>query len=282
MPIKNLLFPTDFTSYSKNAIEYGIQYALFSKTKKIVVVHVYSANNPIVSQSVASVTVPEMLQDKQNELNNIRANIVAKLGDDVQVVTLLVEGKLIPIIHELINSEKIDMTIVGISEKTKLEQTIVGSNSIAMMRKTTCPIIIVPHKATWVEKPIVAVSIDITQNLSLLPLEKTKSLIKQIGYEKLLLLNIDDEDNHGVHIQNPNIEKINFEFKDFNSQISIVNNSDKLEAVNRFCHNKQVSLLVMYERKYGIIDTIFHKSLIRQVAYKSHTPVLVLEENSII
>ncbi|PZP49038.1 MAG: hypothetical protein DI598_08790 [Pseudopedobacter saltans] len=281
MTLQNLLFPTDFTPYSKNAIAYGIHLANTLKVKSILVVHVYAANSNVTNQPIINSALPEILQEKQNELERIKLDIKSKVNEEINVLTLLVEGKLIPIIHELIKSQKIDLTITGISTKTKLEQNFIGSNTINIMRKTTCPILAVPHKAKWVDNPVTTVAIDISHNTALIPFENTKSIIEQLQVGKLFLLNIDDDDDHNAHIQNPNIDRINFQFKDHNSKLDVITHPNKLQAIEKFCHQKSVTLLILFERKYGILETIFHTSLTRQLAFKVHTPILVLEETTI-
>lgn len=278
MAVSHVLFPTDFSEYSDSAIEYGIHLVNILNVKNVTILHSYATNNAIANQPIISAGLPELLLDEQRQLNRLKERVQSQVADDVAVSVLLVEGKLINIAHDLISSKGIDLIVLGISTKTKLEQSIIGSNAINVMRKTKCPVVIVPDKAAWIDNPNIAVAIDITHNANHIPIEKVKKFFAQIHGSKLSLVNIEDEDDHNTHIQNPNIEKINYSFSDLNTKLEILSSPNKLQALESYSSNKSINLLVLFERKYGILNTIFHTSLIRQIAYQTHIPILVIEE----
>lgn len=278
MAIRHLLLPTDFSVNSKNAIAYGIQLARSIGVQHITVLHTYVVSNTIASEPILSAGIPELLQEKQAELDHLKEKITAKVAENTNVSTLLLEGKLINITHDLIYSKGIDLIVMGISPKNKLEQTIIGSHAINVMRKTTCPIIVVPENAAWTDHPNMAVAIDITQNAAQVPVENVKTMASILGANKLSLVNVEEGDDHNTHIQNPNIEKINLAFSGTASRLEIISYPNKLQAIDSYCTQKNISLLVLLGRKYGILNTIFHKSLTRQLAYQTHTPILVVEE----
>ncbi len=278
MAVSHVLFPTDFSEYSDSAIEYGIHLVNILNVKNVTILHSYATNNAIANQPIISAGLPELLLDEQRQLNRLKERVQSQVADDVAVSVLLVEGKLINIAHDLISSKGIDLIVLGISTKTKLEQSIIGSNAINVMRKTKCPVVIVPDKAAWIDNPNIAVAIDITHNANHIPIEKVKKFFAQIHGSKLSLVNTEDEDDHNTHIQNPNIEKINYSFSDLNTKLEILSSPNKLQALESYSSNKSINLLVLFERKYGILNTIFHTSLIRQIAYQTHIPILVIEE----
>lgn len=279
MAVQHLLLPTDFSSGSKNAVEYAIQLVnSIHSVKKITLLHAYIANTAITNEPIINVTMPELLQEKQNDLNVLTEKVKAEIKGDITISSLLVEGKLITIAHDLIANEGIDLIVMGIAPKNKLEQSFIGSNAINVMRKTTCPVIVVPNRAKWIGNPNIAVAIDITHDASKIPFERIKLVVKTLDAAKLSLINVEDRDDHNAHIQNPNIDKINFEFGEVGSKLEIISNTNKLQAIEHYAMDKKVALIVLLERKYGILDTIFHKSLTRQLAFSSHTPILVLEE----
>ena len=278
MPIQHLLLPTNLSSNSGNAVAYGIKLANVLQVRKITILHTYAANNAIANQPVISAGIPEMLQDEQNELDNLKLNVQSQVGTDVTVTTYLAEGKLVHVAYDLISNKGVDLIVMGISTKTKLEQNLIGSNAINVIRKTNCPVIVVPDNASWVSHPNIAVAIDITHDTNRIPIEKVKNVFKQMDGSKLYLVNIEDEDDHSTHIQNPNIEKINYTFSDWNTKLEILSSPNKAKAIENYCTDRSIHLLVLFERKYGILDTIFRKSLIRQIAYQASTPILVIAE----
>lgn len=280
MAIQHLLFPTDFSSHSKNAITYGIQLANTVKATHITILHTYDTSSAFANEAIISVGLPKLLQEAQNDLDSLKEKVQSQVGKDTIVSVLLTEGKLIAVAHELIRSNNIDLLVMGISTKNKLEQTLIGSNTINVMRKTKCPVIVVPDNAAWTPQPNIAVAIDISHDFALLPIGQIKDFFNQVNGSKLELVNIEDNDDHNTHMQNPNIEKINFAFADAGTKLDILSSPNKLQAIESYCSNKHVSLLLLTERKYGILNTIFHKSLIRQIAFQTHVPILVIEEQN--
>jgi len=135
---KNLLLATDFSSISKSALAYAAAIA-GRYGCKIYVVHVIppEPRMPIPMET----NFPELDRDRlQAEL--AMQGFVS--GDELKEIpheTLLPRGAIWPELSELIESDDIDLLVVGTHGRAGLKKVILGSVAEELFRQASCPVL---------------------------------------------------------------------------------------------------------------------------------------------
>ena len=150
---KNILVPVDGSEHSSRAIEYAFEIA--SKFgSKLTLLHVYFFVLPITSSPVllGAPNYDVMTQDSINVLSQktrkdanqilVQATNLVK-GKNVVVKSLLREGRVVPEILKVLETEKVDLIVMGARGISGIKKLFLGSTSEEVVKKANCPVLIV-------------------------------------------------------------------------------------------------------------------------------------------
>lgn len=179
--MKTILVPTDFSPNANNAIEYGAKLAHIMKAKmEILHVQLLSAALPIISgidaiQSISKVT--DVLQKMSDDVCHT-FNIHCNYSLETTIKTL-----------EKTISEKVEgrnMIVMGTNGKDDEYQHIFGTNSYEVLKKSKCPVLIIPEgvKYRTIKKVVFAWDYSDDNKVSLFQL---KNLLIDFDYEIIFL-----------------------------------------------------------------------------------------------
>jgi nucleotide-binding universal stress UspA family protein len=140
--IKNILWPTDFSDESQEALHYA---ALFAEafSAGITALHIipdlapaFYADSPVVQQELAS-HMAEVNQEAQADLKKVEA----KKGLAFKKV-LVAEGSAAKKIVETAEKEKVDLIVMGKKGQSRLEKVLIGSVANHVLRHSPVPVLI--------------------------------------------------------------------------------------------------------------------------------------------
>jgi len=132
---KNLLLATDFSSISKSALAYAASIAS-RYGSKIYVVHVIPPE-PRMPIPV----LPELDRDRLQAELAMQEFVNGDELKEIRHETLLPRGAMWPEISELIESDEIDLLVVGTHGRAGLKKVILGSVAEELFRQASCPVL---------------------------------------------------------------------------------------------------------------------------------------------
>ena len=135
---KNLLLATDFSAISKSALAYAASIAS-RYGSKIYVVHVIppEPQMPIPVEP----SFPELDRDRLQAELAMQAFVNGDELKELRHETLLLRGAIWPELSELIESDEIDLLVVGTHGRAGLKKVILGSVAEELFRQATCPVL---------------------------------------------------------------------------------------------------------------------------------------------
>jgi nucleotide-binding universal stress UspA family protein len=140
LQIKKILVPTDFSSYSDQAVDYAAMLAKAFKAR-IVLMHVPEPYPYTVTDTLNLVDYGRGL-DKiaQSLLGNLRKKLTAK---GFAVTTHLASGIAYREIVEKAELEKADMIVMGTHGRRGIDHLLLGSVAEKVVRFSGCPVVTV-------------------------------------------------------------------------------------------------------------------------------------------
>jgi nucleotide-binding universal stress UspA family protein len=141
--IKRILFPTDFSDFSKYAASFAISFAC-DYGAKLYILHV-SEKTYDISEMLAEKVPPEELQAKVEEFaakeleEASSADMLEKLEYEIMHRT----GKPFAEIITFAKEQEIDVIVMGTHGRSALESAIIGSTAEKVVRKAPCPVLTV-------------------------------------------------------------------------------------------------------------------------------------------
>jgi nucleotide-binding universal stress UspA family protein len=269
--MKTILIPTDFSDAAEYAAEYA---ANLSKdlNANVVLLHVYHFPTPVSELPVMVIAPDELqkenellLQNKVNELKEktgVEAHYIAKMGLAVDEIMEEAQGA--------------DLIVMGMRGAGKLSETLLGSITTAILRKTQTPMLIIPSKASYKrpETIVFASDYDPKTNMEMNILKEFRNVFNS----KIFVLNVKqkkesvsvEEAIAGVRLEN----KLN----EIEHVYYFPEKEDLVEGINEFVKDHHADIVAIIPHHYSLLERLFHKSISKSMAFHTNVPLLALPD----
>ncbi|GAB5399983.1 MAG: universal stress protein [Aureisphaera sp.] len=147
--MKRVLLPTDFSDNSKNAIEYTLQF-FEGQPCHFIFLNVQKPSEFIMDDfysAPATASVNEtILSDNKKALQLLVDECEQKYKKSDYTYSLIVDyDNLIDSINQVLKSEDIDLIVMGSNGATSANEVLFGSNTLKVIRKINCPVLVIPE-----------------------------------------------------------------------------------------------------------------------------------------
>lgn len=143
MEIKSILFPTDFSEGSAEALKYAVEFAK-KYDAKLYVIHIIYDVAKASGWYVPHISMDKLYQDIQEgakkELDNFG---VQELSGIKNIERVVITGIPHQEIVAFANSKKVDMIILGTHGRTGIDRILFGSTAAQVVRNAPCPVLTV-------------------------------------------------------------------------------------------------------------------------------------------
>lgn len=282
--MKNILFPTDFSEQSHNALLYALQIA--QKTNaRILTLHVFfkpditgAGHLPqTMEQFYESIDLYE-LEIYRNELPALK-KIAQSVGlDQIEMQHLLKEGNPQETIVEIAKAENADLIVMGTSGAHGLKAIFWGSIAGEVMESAPCPVLAIPAKAAFDGK------IDNIVFTTSYSEEEITALHRVSAFAASFEAAI-----HCVNVDLAHIEQITGHMQQFkgatadlaNIQYQVLDGIDIREEISKYALQNKADIIAMVTHRRNFLEELFHYSKTKDMAYHSHTPVFAIPASTL-
>ena len=124
-----IIVPTDFSAVANNAARYALKMVTGYHDVSIILYHVYDK----ASEKQEANTLLEKLKTE------LLAGSIAKIDCKLEE-----SGDLIDCLDRLSRHMAAQLIVMGITGKSRLEKVFLGSNTLKMVEKNICPVLVIP------------------------------------------------------------------------------------------------------------------------------------------
>jgi nucleotide-binding universal stress UspA family protein len=261
--MNTVIVPVDFSETSLNAARYAVQLLGGHYGVNMILHNVYEK--------------PSQAADTQSRLESLKTELMS-LG--AVKITLLGEegGDFITELEKLARHQQADLIIMGITGRSAIGQSFIGSNTLKMVEKKVCPVLIVPPETKYRNVKNVLLTSDFKDIASSTPSVPIKKILKTFK-PNLHILNVDS--NHYVALTEEHQEQraqLLEMFKEFMPEFYFMGLYDVDEAINQFAQDKEIDFIIVVHKEHSLFSKLFIKSHTKRLAYHSSVPVLALHE----
>lgn len=262
-----VLFPTDFSDQSKNALPFAVD--LCKKLNaKLSVLNTYDL--PYSENSFNGARLLESVQE--NAETNMKQFEKELVGLRIDFSTTVLMGNPVRIIKEKAKKPDIAYVVMGTKGSSGIEEILIGSNAASVITATEVPVLIIPPQAhfTAIKKMLYC---------SELKASESANTLKQLSsFAQIYGVHIDI-----MHIQGESAEANGrriFEeaFKSISHSYTIVKEQEKEEAILQHAIDTKADIIASMTKKYGFFEGLFHSSLTKQLAFHTTMPLLALHQ----
>ncbi|HRP31439.1 MAG TPA: universal stress protein [Agriterribacter sp.] len=271
--MKKIIAPVDFSEPSVNAAKYAIQLSADLPDSSVTLYYVYetiiagSDGSPLLIDPDARKNVALMA------LNNLKTELEVLAKTPIEVVAE--EGRLANCLERYVKQQGVSLVVMGITGSSKIEQLIIGSNTLNVISRDLCPVFIVPGNASYrkIKRAIFTSDLkNVESSTPLLPLKKVLNIFQP----ELYVVHV--ATSHATVPEADMVEKRKLEalLKEYNPQYFFVLEEDFSAAVDKFAGEYNADIIITVPRKHSFLASLFKGSNTRKLAYQTTLPILAL------
>lgn len=277
--MKHILLPTDFSENSKNAMNYAMQ--LFKgETCHFYVLNVQKSSEYITDDLLtagASASIYSAIaHDNKKQLKTLLETFKTNYPEsNYHWHSLFDFDNFVDAVNQVIDTKDIDLIVMGTNGATGASETLFGSNTLRVVRKVNCPVLIIPEGYTFSELSSILFSTTHCKELKQEAVETLK-YFTQTHDAMLHILNIYLNRNEPNHENDQYLSGVleDIVYKDYTMKGIPVP-----FAVESFEQLIPVEMHVMFAPKETFLDRFLFGSDTTRISYRSNVPLLFLHRS---
>jgi nucleotide-binding universal stress UspA family protein len=270
--MKTILVPTDFSPTAKNSGIYAARLAKYIGAKKIVLYNAYSM--PLATEMSWAILQTEELQKvSEANLDDFKGMMASFAGPEIELTTFSDFGFFQERVEEVVKEHNIDLIVMGITGGGKLEEVLIGSNTTHIVNHVDVPVLIVPPNASFKEPHRVGWACDYKEVIQTTPAEAIKQALRQLQAKLVVVHNDPNPKAFDPDLFHNNI-MVGELFEHMAPEFVRVSHEKFSEAIDEFVKTQNIDMLLVVPKKYNWLDSLFHRSHTKTLAFHSHVPLL--------
>jgi nucleotide-binding universal stress UspA family protein len=273
--MKTILIPTDFSATAKNSAVYAAHLAKAIGVQHILLYNAYSM--PLATEmSWAILQTEELKKASEDNLQDFRIMVQSFAGEGIAVETRSDFGFLADRIGEVVKEAGVDLVVMGITGGGKLEEVLIGSNTMHVIHHTDVPVLIVPPDAVWQPIQKLGWACDYKNIIKTTPAETIKKVVSELGAQFVVMHNDVDPKAFDPELFHNNVV-VGEVFSHLHPEFVRSTHEDLTEAIDEFVQTHGIQMLLAIPRKHSWIESIFKPSHTKRLAFHSHLPLLCIK-----
>ncbi|WP_160712387.1 universal stress protein [Chitinophaga solisilvae] len=277
--MKTIIVPTDFSDTAYNAAAYALSLAPALGVTRIVLYHAYELIMPIpdVPTSIPMVNPEDLRASSLDGLEKMKKELTPLLAAGTSLVVRADNTILAATIDDVSKQEEADLIVMGITGGSKMEEILIGSNTIDVVKNTTCPVLIIPGNTTFKPVKKIVFACDLRKVADTTPIAPLKKLLAAFQAE-LYVINIDHESRHFTTDTPFETLMLDTLLEDYQPEYHFIDNPNIVQGIVEFAEEIHADLILTIPKKHGLFESIFKRSNTAKLAYKTHIPLLTIHE----
>ncbi len=277
--MRKVLVPTDFSDNAFNALQYACQIFKYERSD-FYVIHAYAdevyQQDKVVRRSflneLKEVTFQKSERRLKDTLDRIR-EYSPNPRHKFKIISAF--GTLTDELNDLVNTENIDVVVMGTRGETNDRQITFGSNTIQVLKYVQCPVLAIPENYSYHPPKEVLFPTDYMvpykrRELKLLceMSGSFRSTIHMLYINPRKKLSLRQEDNK--EFLKGCLQKAELYFE-------TTTEDDKTVAITKYIVHKHVDMLVMVNSQHSHLEDMLYQSTIDRIGLHIKIPFLVLQ-----
>ena len=259
----NIIVPTDFSPISLNSVQFAAKMLSSQYETTLILYHVYE-NEKNAEEAKNNL---RDLKDRLLDENIVKIETIAELSDDF-----------IESLDRKVRYLDAALVVMAVNDKSKLEQVISSSNSLRMIEKNLCPVLVIPQNAKYTDIKNVALAcdfVDVQNSIPLVPVKKVLGIFNP----NLHIVNINSEIYVSLNEEYLEQRRIMQEmFQEFHPEFYFITTYDFHETLRQFIDDKNIDLVLTFPRKHSFINNLIKGNNTKKLVLESAIPVLAAHE----
>ncbi|MEP7166161.1 MAG: universal stress protein [Ferruginibacter sp.] len=261
--MNTVIIPVDFSNTSLHAARYAAKLLVGHYGVTMLLYHSYHKT----AEAEAAEADLKELREQLLQKYIVNIETLAHQEDD------FVDG-----LERAARHRRADLIIMGITGRSAIAQVFFGSNTLKMVERKVCPVLIVPEQAAINDIKNVMLTSDFKNTLNTTPSVPIKDFL-DVFKPQLHVVNVDKD--HYISLTG-NYEKEKQElkkmFSDYRPEFYFMRLFDIDEALNLFAEEWNIDLIIVVQKNHSFMEKLLKGSRTKTLTYHSKVPILVMHE----
>jgi nucleotide-binding universal stress UspA family protein len=258
-----IIVPTDLSQVADNAARYAAQMVKGIYDVNFILYHVYENDEDKESANVLLNRLKEELQSR----HMIKVETRMEAG-----------GDFIDCLEKQARHSDANLIVMGITGKSRLEQVFMGSNTLKMIEKNICPVLVIPASAQYFEIKNACLLSDFKDVQGSIPEVPIKNVLN-LFRPALHIVNVNSE--HYVSLTSEFMaerSRLLEMFQGYKPEFYFIGTFDLVDTVQTFVADKNIDMLITVPRNHSFFGNLFKTSNTKKLVYESTIPILAAHE----
>ncbi len=274
--IKNILFPTDFSEAANAAFIYALHIADHAEAA-ITTLHIYpkaEIKTPGLPRTLQEFYESYDLEHFENYKDSIPA--ITKIAEEHNFTHLdirhaLKPGKVKTVLRQHVNSEEVDMVVMGTTGARGMKEIFLGSIAGEMLENANCPVLAVPESCEFDGR------LDRIAFTTSYKEEEKKAMrfvleLAKLFDSEVFCFNIDLAHTHEITHR---MEQFQADFNGYDKlRFDVIDGTDLMEQISQYLKEHRIDILGMVTHKRSFIQELFNYSHAKKMSYHGNVPVM--------
>lgn len=278
---KNILIPTDFSKNSWNALNYAL--SLFKDEKCTFYLLnafqlYYFTTDSLVVPEPGEPNYEKAKEKSEIGLEKIIDGITSRGGsEEYKFKIISTYNSVLESVKTAIDKNDITLVIMGTKGENDPANKLYGSNAVDIMEEVyNCPVIVIPENVSYLEekrKEVVFAS-NFKTAYKRRELDNLVDVAKKMK-AAIRVLHIQEADKLSKE-QEKNKKDLQEYLGDVVHTFHTLTDINVAPGIHSFIESRDSDLLALINKKHSFLNSIFTKSLVKEIGYKTQVPVLVM------
>lgn len=274
MQANTILFPTDFSACSFNALKFALNIAE-TFYSKLILVHVNFVKE---NEQADPVQVKKVRKQKLSDLNDLKLELLQK-NPLLNITTILLDGSGPSPLMQLVQHENADIIILGAKGEGGIKNIGLGSFASEIVENALCPVLAVPEGARQASFQKIVYASDL-EHIDVAAIKELTSIATYYNSE-VTILNISDQNRRFTEDQLFKFEKLVRETCSYPKLDFIYfHGSDVNYHIQEYLSRNKANLFVITTIKESLVGNLLMDKNTQKLGYHSYIPLLAFHESN--
>lgn len=277
--MKKVLVPTDFSPCAANAVDFAVQTAKVLQAE-VILLHAFQVDGNLNTDhmGITREFTQTMLGEAYHDIEQLKRRI--KETEGVDVTSIVYTDSVTESILSATRDKNIDFIVMGTLGASGIKEKLWGSQTGAIIGKTSVPIIVVPAEYKWrPPEKILLMTNYFEKEPAILDFLFELAGFYQTDVNVAVVTNEDEGAaeilDHGRKISQYEL-MLKERYKAKALTAAHLFGTDFEQTLQDYLTKNQISILAMVTHKRSFLEGIFHPSMTKRMSYHTKIPLLAI------
>ncbi len=272
--MRNILALTDFSTCSRNAIQYAVNF-LKNETCCFYVMYVHKSGSFTLDDLMSSATAnvyDSVIKAEKARLHRLKVELDEASEAQHEFHAIIDYNSFIDAIHRTIEEKNIDLLVAGFNGVSNAAEILFGSHTLSIIRRINCNTLVVPEDVTFQQPKTMLIPLD------------TKDDIQSEAFDKILTV----ARHRNIHIHVLRVYEKGFSgnrydesfllknCKELNYTYNVIENVPLDYAKSCYVQMHNIDTIGLIVQKESVFDRLFKHSSTTAISKTLKRPLLVV------